>query len=283
MAVCEQDTRLCRWLANVEQIPKLNDLLILCYHGISESWPTEFAVSPRRLERQLSFLLGRGYRPMTLSAAVAARPSGKTVVVTFDDAYRSVLSEGYAVLARLEAPATVFVPTGFATAREPMAWGEMGRWSGTSFGAELSCLSWEELRRLQGAGWEVASHTRSHRDLTSLGDAELVAELAGSREDCERELQRACLSLAYPFSSYDSRVKDCARAAGYAAAVILDSKLAVPRRSMLFSPACRPDPLELLRAGIYRRDGWPRFLAKTSWIARRARASTPWHLLAGSR
>lgn len=251
--------------------------MILCHHGVSESWPTEFAIDPGRLESQLRFLLRRGYRPLTLADALTRRPAGKTLVVTFDDAYRSVLRRGFPVLERLGVPATVFVPTAYATSQEPMAWPGMGGWLGTSFEGGLGCMTWEELRQLQADGWEIGSHTRNHRDLTALDDAEVAAELRGSREDCERELQRPCTSLAYPFSSYDQRVKDIARSAGYAAAVILDSRIAIPRRTMPFLPGVKPDPMELLRAGIYRGDGWPRFLAKTSLVARRARASKPVH------
>lgn len=254
----------------------MNDLLILCYHAVSGRWPTEFAIDPRRLEAQVRFLLRRGYRPATLSAAVEGRQPGKTLAVTFDDAYRSVLREGYPVLERLGVPATVFVPSAFATSQEPMAWAEMAEWVGTSCEAELECMSWEELRRLSQAGWEIGSHSSSHRDLTSLDDAALEAELRGSREDCERELQQPCASFAYPFSSYDERVKDLTRAAGYDAAVILDSHLAASPRGMLFSNRGDVDAFELLRAGIYRGDGWPRFVAKTSWAARRMRASGPW-------
>jgi peptidoglycan/xylan/chitin deacetylase (PgdA/CDA1 family) len=209
---------------------------------------------------------------MTLAAATERRHAGKALVVSFDDACRSVLLEGFPVLSRLGVPATVFVPTSFATEQKPMAWGEMDRWLGTPFEPELDCMSWDELRQLQSAGWEIGSHTRSHRDLTSLADADLSAELAGSREECEGEMQRPCLALAYPFSSYDGRVKESAKASGYTAGLILDSQLSVPRRSL---PGERLDPFELLRAGIYRHDNWPRFLAKTSRAVRRARASRP--------
>jgi peptidoglycan/xylan/chitin deacetylase (PgdA/CDA1 family) len=261
---------------------KVNDLLILCYHAVSRSWPTEFAIDPGRLEAQVRFLLRRGYRPATLSAAIEGEASGKTVVVTFDDAYRSVLREGLPVLERLGVPATVFVPSGFAASREPMAWAGMEDWVGTPFEPELACMSWNELRRLSGIGWEVGSHSRSHRDLTSLGEAELEDELRGSREDCEAELQRSCSALAYPYSAYDSRVKGAARAAGYSTATILDNHLAIPAGSRPVPGGGGSDPFELLRSGIYRGDGWLRFVAKTSWSSRRARDSRPWRLAAGA-
>jgi len=245
--------------------------LILCYHGVSDRWPSDFALSPRRLERQLRHLLGRGYRPLTLGAALRERPGGRTVAVTFDDALRSVLSEGEPVLSRLGVPATVFVPTGYVTNREPVAWPGMDEWVGTAHESELECMTWEELRGLRDRGWEIGSHTRSHPDLRTLDDDAVAAEMTESRRECERELERSCELLAYPFSSYDRRVKELARAGGYAAAVILDNRIPIPRRSVPLLPGS--DPFELVRAGVYRHDGWGRFLAKTSSAVRRARST----------
>lgn len=261
---------------------KPNDLLILCYHGVSASWPTEFAVSPKILEKQVRAFVRRGYRPMTLSAALDVSDGGRVLAVTFDDAYRSVFEAGLPVLSSLGAPATIFVPTSFAGAPRPMAWAEMAEWEGTAYEAELDPMSWDELRRLAEAGWEIGSHTRSHLDLTSLGEAELEAELRGSREECEGELGIPCRALAYPFSSYDLRVKEAARAAGYEAAVILDNDLAIPPGSLVRPGGDGTDRFELLRTGVYRHDGRIRLAAKTSRAARQLRASSPWRrILAG--
>lgn len=260
---------------------KPNDLLILCYHAVSASWPTDFAVAPGTLEAQVGKLLRRGYRPATLSSALE-EDGGRTLVVTFDDAYRSVVDAGLPVLAALGVPATVFVPTAYARSRQPMAWAEMAEWEGSAFEDELDPMAWDELRRLAAAGWEIGSHTRSHPDLTALGEAELEAELRGSREECEEELGRACRTLAYPFSSYDRRVKERARAAGYEAAVILDNHLAIPRGSVLRRKGDSTDRYELHRAGVYRHDGSLRFAAKTSLAARRMRASAPWRRAVGA-
>ncbi len=248
------------------------DLLILCYHAVSEDWPTEFAVPPARLDAQLRFLRRRGYRPATLSAALRAPAAGKAVAVTFDDAYRSVIERALPVLSRHGAPATVFAPTAYVGGGERMDWSAMSKWARTPFAPELECMSWDDLRALAAAGWEIGSHSRTHPDLTALGEAELDAELAGSRAACEEAIQRPCTSLAYPFGAHDRRVAAGARAAGYEAAVTLDGRIAIPPQS-LFSAGARVDMLGLLRAGVYRRDGWARFLAKTSPSARRARSS----------
>jgi len=257
------------------------DLLILCYHAVSEDWPTELSVPPARLDAQLRFLTRRGYRPATLTEALRHPPEEKTVAVTFDDAYRSVIERALPVLSRHGAPATIFAPTAYVGGSERMSWSALSRWAGTPFEAELGCMSWDDLRTLDAAGWEIGSHSATHPDLTALGDAELDAELVGSRAACEEALQRPCTSLAYPFGAHDRRVAERARAAGYESAVILDSRLAIPPRGLV-RPGRPAEMLALLRAGIYRGDGWPRFLAKTSLAARRLRSSGLAHRAVGN-
>ncbi|HWA54646.1 MAG TPA: polysaccharide deacetylase family protein [Solirubrobacterales bacterium] len=250
----------------------MNDLLILCYHAVSEDWPTDFAVSPRRLGAQLRELTSRGYRAATLSAALERPPAAKTLVVTFDDAYASVLERALPVMKGLGVPGTMYVPTGYVSGEDALEWDSMQHWLDTPHRDELRCMSWDGVRELAAAGWEIGSHSVSHPDLRSLGDAELGEELSGSKRRCEEELQRPCRSLAYPFSAHDGRVMEAARAAGYESAVILDNELAIPAGSLV-RPGTRVERLGLLREGVYRHDTTLRLRLKTSPLLRRSRAS----------
>jgi peptidoglycan/xylan/chitin deacetylase (PgdA/CDA1 family) len=257
------------------------ELLILCYHAVSESWPSELAVRPARLGAQLRLLRRRGYRPATLGEALSSPTQGRTVAITFDDAYRSVIERALPLLSRHGAPATVFAPTALVGDGGRASWSALSRWAGTDFEAELDCMSWNDLRALAAAGWEIGSHSQTHPPLTGLGDAALEAELSGSRAACEEALQRPCTSLAYPFGAHDRRVAAAAAAAGYEAAVILDGRLAVPPASLV-RPGRPVDRFGLLRTGVYQRDGWPRFLAKTSPAALRLRSSGPFRRAFGA-
>jgi len=250
----------------------MNDLLILCYHAVSEDWPTDFAVSPRRLGEQLRDLSRRGYRAATLSEALERPAERKTLVVTFDDAYASVLERALPVMAALGVPGTMYVPTGYVSGDGALEWDSMRRWVGTPHQDELRCMDWDGVRKLATAGWEIGSHSVSHPDLPSLGDAELREELIGSKRRCEEELQRPCRSLAYPFSAHDRRVMEATRAAGYESAVILDNELAIPPGSLV-RPAAPVERFGLLREGIYRHDSRLRLRLKTSPLLRRGRAS----------
>ncbi|HEY3185716.1 MAG TPA: polysaccharide deacetylase family protein [Gaiellaceae bacterium] len=237
------------------------ETLVLCYHAVSDSWPADLAVTPLQLRRQLEWLVRRGYRGVTFSEAVAAVPAGRTLVVTFDDAYLSVLELAYPILFALGLPATVFAVTDYVDANRPLDWLGIDHWRGGPHERELRGMTWDQLGRLAAVGWEIGSHTCTHPRLTRLDDDALAIELRESRASCERALGRPCDSLAYPFGDFDARVAAAAGRAGYAAAAIED-----------LAP---PAPLTWPRVGIYRGNSMRRFRLKVSPALRRLRSASP--------
>lgn len=214
------------------------DVLVLCYHGVSATWPEPVAVHPGKLRRQVARLLRLGWHPATFSEAVTAPPAAHTLAVTFDDALLSVLRLALPVLRELDVPATVFAPSGFVDAGGPFAWPGVEHWLGTAHEHELAGMSWDELAGLRDEGWEIGSHAVSHPRLSGLDDARLEAELRDSKQAIAARLGE-CRSLAYPYSDVDARVVAAARAAGYeAGAVVLPARhggdpLSFPRVPML--------------------------------------------------
>jgi peptidoglycan/xylan/chitin deacetylase (PgdA/CDA1 family) len=231
-----------------------SDLVVLCYHGISDSWPDDTAVMPAAFAAEVRGFVDRGYRGATFTEAVEKVPAGRTVVVTFDDAATSVLRHAKPVLDELGLPGTVFVPTDYPDSGRPMSWAGLDRWVGGEFEAELECIGWEELRGLADAGWEIGSHTCSHPHLEDLDDATLERELRESKLRCEEALDRSCTSIAYPYGNGDPRVAAATGATGYAAAAT------VPVTS------AAPSPLLWPRVGAYRRDD-----ARRVWLRSRRR------------
>jgi peptidoglycan/xylan/chitin deacetylase (PgdA/CDA1 family) len=242
----------------------MTDLLVLCYHAVSERWPADLSVTPDALRSQLELLVRRGYRGATLSSALAEPREGKTVVVTFDDGCGSVRDLAFPILEELGLPGTVFVTTDFVGGDAPMCWPGVDQWLGTEHERELVSISWDDARRLAQAGWEIGSHTCRHPYLTRLADDALRKELAASRQSCELELGRPCTALAYPYGDHDDRVVAEAGRAGYEYACTLPSRWH------------RPRPLAYPRVGIYHRDGMTTFRAKMSPAVRRLRAGRGW-------
>lgn len=231
--------------------------LVLCYHAVSDDWDWAFSVTTGQLERHVRSLLAWGYRAVTF-AEVATAP-GKALAVTFDDGFRSVFVRAEPVLTGLGVPATLFLPTDYVEAEAPLAWGRLEQYLGTERERELAPVSWAEAAALAERGWEIGSHTCSHRALDELDDEALARELRESRALCEARLGRPCLTLAYPYGSYDGRVERAAEAAGYRAAATFPPHF--PRQGGFTAP----------RVGILRRHEGLSFRLQVSSLVRAAR------------
>jgi peptidoglycan/xylan/chitin deacetylase (PgdA/CDA1 family) len=249
----------------------VTDVIVLCYHAVSDRWAADLSVTPAQLAEQVSLLLGRGYRAATFHDAVSAPPAAKTVAVTFDDGFALTCARAFAVLSRLGVPATVFAVTDLVGAAEPMRWPGIDQWVGGAHEAELRPATWPQLRQLADAGWEIGSHTCTHPHLTRCGDAELERELVDSKRRCEESLDRPCRSVAYPFGDVDSRVERAAAQAGYTAAGALPDRVRAA------------DPLAWPRIGVWHRDTPPVFRVKVSPAFRALRASPAWNAVAAGR
>jgi peptidoglycan/xylan/chitin deacetylase (PgdA/CDA1 family) len=233
------------------------DVVVLCYHAVSATWPSNLAVRPSALEAQAALLLDRGYEPVTFHRAVTAPPR-RCFSVTFDDGFRSVLEQGLPVLEPLGVPATVFVSSAYADAADrPRRGASLDGFLDGPHAHELLVMPWEQLRQLADRGWEIGSHAVHHPLLTGLDDEQLAFELRESRRRIEEALGRPCLTLAYPTGDHDVRVARFAREAGYEAACTLP--VTFPR------PA---HPLMYPRISVQRDDTLAEFRRKTSRMGR---------------
>jgi peptidoglycan/xylan/chitin deacetylase (PgdA/CDA1 family) len=82
----------------------------------------------------------------------------------------------------------------------------------------LAFLSWDEVRQLARRGFDIGSHTVDHPILSRLTSAALAYQLEASRDRIEREIGRACVSVAYPNGQPDDvsqEVETAAARAGY--------------------------------------------------------------------
>ncbi|MBB6096656.1 peptidoglycan/xylan/chitin deacetylase (PgdA/CDA1 family) [Deinobacterium chartae] len=80
-----------------------------------------------------------------------------------------------------------------------------------------------QILELSRAGWEIASHTRSHHLLTRLDDVTLEAELRGSRRELEH-LGLKVTTVVYPEGEDNPRVQAAARR-HYQAALDVDGEV----------------------------------------------------------
>ncbi|MCM3874829.1 MAG: polysaccharide deacetylase family protein [Thermoanaerobaculia bacterium] len=192
---------------------------ILMYHQVGEprsgSALNKWRVREEDFRWQLDALSRRGYRGAALNELLGAPepPATKTrrVVLTFDDGYRGVKERALPALLARGFSATVFVVADRL--------GGANDWDAETPGEPL--LGADEIRALHGAGIEIGSHGATHRALTSLPDAELTREVAGSKETLEGLTGAPVTSFCYPYGDFDDRVVEAVRAAGYRAATVI--------------------------------------------------------------
>lgn len=81
-------------------------------------------------------------------------------------------------------------------------------------------LSWDEVRDLRDAGWEIGSHSRTHPILPRTDGPTAGEEITRSRAELADAIGRAPAGFAYPNGDCDDRTVALVRQAGYRYAVV---------------------------------------------------------------
>jgi peptidoglycan/xylan/chitin deacetylase (PgdA/CDA1 family) len=119
----------------------------------------------------------------------------KAVVLTIDDGYRSTYDIAFPLLKRYGFTATLFIYTDFV-------------------GSSSLAMTWDQIREMRAAGFEIGSHSLSHADLTIRRPEEeeaafrrrITDEVVRSKAVLDRELQQDTRFFAYPYSRHDALV-----------------------------------------------------------------------------
>jgi peptidoglycan/xylan/chitin deacetylase (PgdA/CDA1 family) len=216
---------------------------VIVYHAIG-SYPRgaeqdALYVGTDAFAAQLAFL-ARHRRVVPLEQIVSgvADAGAPAVAITFDDGFRSVLTEAVPVLEEHGFPATAFVTT---------RWIEADGSAGESAQELLDAVGIEELAR---RGIEIGSHGHTHAEVGRLGAATIEADLRTSRERIEEITGAEPRYLAWPYGRTSAAGIEAARAAGFEAAFTTD----LPTSGTY----------TITRVPIYRPDGRTLFSLKTS-------------------
>jgi peptidoglycan/xylan/chitin deacetylase (PgdA/CDA1 family) len=238
----------------------------LTYHAITDAWDDELALPPASFQAQLLRIAGAGYRGVTFSR-FAEQPSERGMVaITFDDGFSSVYEQAAPLLDELGWPATVFVTTGAVERDEPMRWLVGTDQAEPLDGDQLRPLTWAQLESLAARGWEIGSHSVTHRLLSTLEPAEQQQELVSSREVITDHVG-SCVSISYPWGEVNDVVAAAARQGGYTAGGGLAGRFHMG------------DPMRVPRFAVARRDDGLRIALKTSGLVWSARSSALWTTL----
>jgi peptidoglycan/xylan/chitin deacetylase (PgdA/CDA1 family) len=181
---------------------------ILTYHKIGSQFELGItSVTMSRFRRHLDLVSGAGKRFANASDLVFDGADGNAVSLTFDDGYECVYTHALPEMAGRGITGTIFPVVG--------AVGGENRWDVRLSLKRFKHLSWDQLASLARAGFEIGSHTMSHRDLTRLGIPALRNELKDSKREIEDRLGIGVRAVAFPFGRYNHRVISESVEAGY--------------------------------------------------------------------
>lgn len=200
---------------------------VLMYHkvGYPVSCPRDafLNIPGEAFRRQMRAMRSLGYRARPFGEVVDALNGGQTLprrtfAVTFDDGYECVGAVAAPILADFGFPATVFVVSNCV--------GGTNAWDRALGNPELPLMDWAELRRLATDGWEIGGHTRSHRHLGALSDADALREIRDGKEETEAQMDQCLTTFCYPFGHLNAATPGLVRAAGFLGACTTRSGLA---------------------------------------------------------
>ncbi|WP_019603308.1 polysaccharide deacetylase family protein [Teredinibacter turnerae] len=190
-------------------------LVVLQYHHIADSTPPSTSTSPALFKQHLDYLAKHNYRVVSLAelqklldaAANGKSLPQKTVVITFDDGYKSIYDTAWPLLKKHHWPFAVFVNSEPHDEKKPLF------------------MSWEQLKELHKSGVTIANHTDSHSHLirrranespTAFNERRLK-EITFAQGRIKKEIGSAPKFFAYPFGEYDSELLSLLKRGGYLA------------------------------------------------------------------
>jgi peptidoglycan/xylan/chitin deacetylase (PgdA/CDA1 family) len=196
---------------NPGSVPEWRDgLLGLMYHAV-EAPPLfhglrALYVEPSLLDAQIAELQAGGAEFITLSTWARQRPAGRTVTVTFDDAFQNIFDHALPVLKKRGVTSVTYV-----VAHEI---GGTNRWD-AGHAQMRPLMDRAALLDWLAAGQEIGSHALDHVHLAELSPEQARTQIFDSKKILEDLAGREVRHFCYPYGSWNQAVRDLVAEAGY--------------------------------------------------------------------
>lgn len=205
---------------------------ILNYHRFGPKVADGMTVTTQVFESHLKWLKEHGYTVIPLRTLVnylrgeGPPPPPKSVVITADDAHKTVYTDMYPLVRKYQVPVTLFIyPSAVSNASY--------------------CMTWDQLQELKKTGlFDMQSHTFWHpnfkkekQKLKPEDYKKLVeSQLKKSKAILEKRFGATVDLLAWPFGIYDEELEREATQAGYVAAFSIDRRHAGKNERIMAQP-----------------------------------------------
>jgi peptidoglycan/xylan/chitin deacetylase (PgdA/CDA1 family) len=178
-------------------------LPILTFHGLDRG-KSNISFSPALFRDGITRLHTGNYCTLALSEVSSCIVNGRpfpdrSIVITFDDGYRSVYDEAFPVLKKHGLSAVVFLRIGN---KARCVKGRLPSYESRAM------LSWDEIREMHQAGIGFGAHTLTHPDLTRVSFEEAKREVLESKTIIEDVLNERVRCFAYPYGRFNEGIKN---------------------------------------------------------------------------
>lgn len=163
-----------------------------------------------------------------------------SVVITFDDGYKSLYTDIFPVVKEYGVPVTIYLTTGTIGTKKDFWWGVAERLekdvealkklpheerarlleSGKQEGGNPIALNWDEIREMDKCEWvEFGSHTLTHPILTTQDANSSSREIRESKKIISEKLGHPVKSFSYPNGDFEESHVEEVKKAGYTSAI----------------------------------------------------------------
>jgi len=171
--------------------------------------------------------LKRSTNVVSLDDFVSGRLSSDriNIVITFDDGYKSWVTDAVPILKELGLHATFFISSGFVglSKEDETEFMRSKLFLRPNLRRMPGGLNVEDVRKIVKEGFTVGGHTLNHSNLSELRDsAQLRYEIAEDKKRLERITGTKIEYFAYPFGTYlnsEKNISELLRESGYKGAV----------------------------------------------------------------
>lgn len=187
--------------------------IVFVYHGVASQHPS--CIDPALFRAHIEYLSERcRIMPLDKILGECERADRPAVAITFDDAFANLLDHALPMLSERNAPAVIYVPTGYL--------GKSNDWDYGSAQPLMRIMTAADVQKVRSRGFEIGSHSRSHIRLRGLDAVTLQHEIGDSKKMLEDLLGEQIGTFAYPHggrNDFDGRAADVVKEAGYRSAV----------------------------------------------------------------
>lgn len=181
--------------------PTPHRLVILYYHGMPANFHSNFSSQIDIISARVK-IVPADYHDTDLRG-------GRSVAITFDDAFASVLNNAIPILRARRLPATIFVPVG-SLGRRPFWEQELG-----SVHESEEVATADALRSQISDLVHLGAHSLTHPYLTRVPREQARGEIVGCRKQMSDVFGVDVRIFAFPYGDHDTEIVELCREAGY--------------------------------------------------------------------